>query len=416
MMISESPLYERQVDQWILDSVRSGVASFGELLTSLPGVYPSDVLNSIRRLARYSILPDSLIEDVGTTKNASQRRILGLGIKANCTPHPLDYDWRFTDSSSLMLLDYCRSLSKPCDTIALLGTPSLYEITSGSFYKRRLILLDRNAPASSITVPVQSFHKCDLLKDGLPDISAQLVVADPPWYPNYMQMFTWAAAQVLELGGHMLLCLPPIGTRPGMISEINRIFEWTQRLGFSLIRCERGIISYDTPFFEVNALKAEGIGTFPQEWRRGDLALFYRQHVAGVPKPTVRLEDTWVEAKIRGVSIRVRPQSYTGFQDPTLMHIVPNDVLPSVSRRDQRRRNADVWTSGNRIFASKGRNILIEILNALSINLDPANNISAILKRELKPSELELVSTATRQVEELVDHERQEMIESDYIQ
>lgn len=413
MMINESSLYERQVDQWIFDAARSGVVRFAELLTSLPGIYPSDVLSSIRRLARYSLLPDILIEDAKTTKNASQRKIHGFGI-AKHTPHPLDYDWRFTDSSSLMLLDYCRSLSNPGDTIALLGTPSLYEITSGSNYRRRFILLDRNVPASSMTV--QSFYKCDLLKDRLPDIKAQIVVADPPWYPNYMQMFTWAAAQVLEVGGHMLLCLPPIGTRPGMITEINQIFEWTQKLGFSLMRYERGITSYDTPFFEVNALKAEGIRTFPQEWRHGDLALFSRQQVTRVPKPTVGLEDSWVEAKIRGVSIRVRPQSCTGFHDPTLIPIVPNDVLPSVSRRDQRRQEADVWTSGNRIFASKGRNILIEILNALSINLDPAYNVSTSLKRKLKSSELALVSTVVRQVEDLVDLERQEMIEFGYIQ
>ena len=35
-----------------------------------------------------------------------------------------------------------------------------------------------------------------------------------------------------------------------------------------------------------------------------------------------------------------------------LRSIVPGDILPTVRRTDPRRKRADIWTSGNRIFAT----------------------------------------------------------------
>jgi hypothetical protein len=43
-----------------------------------------------------------------------------------------------------------------------------------------------------------------------------------------------------------------------------------------------------------------------------------------------------------------------------LVPLVDNDVLPSVSRRHPGRRNAQVWTSGNRIFRIDNPQLLLE--------------------------------------------------------
>ncbi len=43
-----------------------------------------------------------------------------------------------------------------------------------------------------------------------------------------------------------------------------------------------------------------------------------------------------------------------------LISLVKGDILPTVSRRDPRRRQADVWTSGNRIFQTDNPRLVLE--------------------------------------------------------
>ena len=42
--------YEDSVDRWVFDSIKHGVKSFEELLLSLPSVYPTVALDSLKRL------------------------------------------------------------------------------------------------------------------------------------------------------------------------------------------------------------------------------------------------------------------------------------------------------------------------------------------------------------------------------
>jgi hypothetical protein len=42
------------------------------------------------------------------------------------------------------------------------------------------------------------------------------------------------------------------------------------------------------------------------------------------------------------------------------MSLIDGDILPTVSRRDPRRRAAQAWTSGNRIFGTGNPQLLLE--------------------------------------------------------
>jgi hypothetical protein len=89
------------------------------------------------------------------------------------------------------------------------------------------------------------------------------------------------------------------------------------------------------------------------------------------------------------VRVRIRQPNLSGFADPSLVSVVPGDVLQSVSRRDSRRRLADVWTSGNRIFACQGRGVLQQILRAVAVGRSPYEAVALALERPLssrKPS------------------------------
>ncbi|MDE1765556.1 MAG: hypothetical protein KGI27_04670 [Thaumarchaeota archaeon] len=234
-------------------------------------------------------------------------------------------------------------------------------------------------------------------------------MADPPWYPKHMHGFMWSASKITKIGGYVLFCLPPEGTRPDVGNEISEFISYAKKIGFSLLRYTKGILSYSTPLFENNALRADGIIDIGKDWRRGDLALFYRVKKTNFARPSTFPDEEWTEVIIGDIRIRVRSSKSIEFRDPHLISVIPNDILPSVSRRDDRRKLADVWTSGNRIFACNGTNILIQILMAKSLNLSTTNSVSTFLKRDLTTEEIALVFSTSRQIDELVKCEQEEI-------
>ena len=116
-------------------------------------------------------------------------------------------------------------------------------------------------------------------------MKASLVIADPPWYGESIRSFLWAACQLCAPGGYLLVSLPPAGTRPGITHEWAQTLGWAQQLGLAFLRLEPAALPYVTPPFERNALKAEGLYTIPDAWRRGNLAVFLYTHQATIPRP-----------------------------------------------------------------------------------------------------------------------------------
>lgn len=203
--------------------------------------------------------------------------------------------------------------------------------------------------------------------------------------------------------------MPPFGTRPGIEQEWIDTLDWAQKIGLTLIRLDKMALPYVTPLFELNVLKAEGLHTVPREWRCGNLALFSRSHQTEVPRPAVVLqEDEWIEEVLLGVRVRVRQPDLSSFTNPSLVSIVPGDVLQSVSRRDPRRHLADVWTSGNRIFACHGRGVLQQILKAVAVGRSPYEAVAFALERPLSAKETELVCHTANQIINLVSTEQKE--------
>ena len=414
--VVDEPVYFLDfVDQLVLSAIASNRTSFNEIVLSLPGVYPSVVLSSLQRLVSIGKVPFPILANaVRWTRTrqklqTSQRRHIALPI-----PHPLDYDWRFSNAATMRLLNEGLTVTHPGDSIALLGAPSVLRMAIECGYPRQLLLLDANPlivrclgkEASKAQVVC-----CDLLRDPLLEFSAAAVMVDPPWYDDYIQAFFWVGCYLCTVGGYLLVSIPPLGTRPNMERERTQMLNWTQRMGLSLVRIEPAALSYRLPPFERNALKAEGLSVVPAEWRRGDLAVFMRTHEVHTPRPMVPTQEgEWVEEELHGIRIRLRCTERSRFEDPSLISMVPGDVLPSVSRRDQRRRLVDVWTSGNRVFACRGLSILQTIVRALADEQPPHEAVAVELRRRLTVEEAGLVSRAARQVEQVVSLERGEQV------
>ncbi len=406
--------YQTRLDDWTSDLIATGVADFGVLLQSLPGVYPTEALASIERLAKRGEIHKRVL-------TAAQVYVAGRPNEHHSAvppphlpvPRPLDYSWRFSRTASERLLELSQELSDPEDTVVLLGVPSVYYAAVVSGFPRKMLLLDSDsATAASLAhLSTNGAVICaDITGLRVPDVRTRIAIADPPWYAEHTRYFLWASSVFLSVGGCLLLCVPPAGTRPDVLEEWKATQAWARDLGFVLTRIYEGALSYISPPFERNALAACGIRNVPADWRRADLAVFNRKRMARI-RDRARPRETaeWEEKVIEGVRIRVRCGDDKEFQDPSLVSVVEGDVLPSVSRRDPRRRKAVVWTSGNRVFGCKGPGILKIVLNAATTEQPAIAAVAESLGRRLTFAERASVNDAISQVMGLVALESQEM-------
>jgi hypothetical protein len=416
-MNQENRDFDELVDSWVHAAVNNGVTNFNSLLNSLPGVYPSVALCSLNRLVAAGKVSERsfLIETPKKSKNGHKTNYSQVSDESiNLpVPHPLDYDWRFSDSATTYLLEYCLAITKPSETIALFGTPSIFQKAKEISFPRKTILLDNN-PAVINHFPKNiagaNITLCDIVIDGIPEIEASTVIVDPPWYEKHLLGFMWAATKICRLNGHILISLPPIGTRPGIESDLEQFFEWSKSLGLILAKEEKGILPYNSPPFEINALKAENFHNLHKEWRRGDLAVFVKKEHTSVERPSILpdLEEKWFEQAVQGVRIRLKPYDMLEFKDPKLLTVVKNNIFPTVSRREPLRRLVKVWTSGNRVFACEGRFVLQEILRELASGQSATMALSDKLNRNLTRKEEILIGKSKEQMLEIINTEREE--------
>jgi hypothetical protein len=219
---TETQIFEDHVDGWVLDALTSGVSTFNQMLALLPGVYPSVALNSLQRLASTHQISAKVLADFAPPARESlKEQNYAHHQIALPVPHPLDYDWRFSDAAVQQLLSKCAELTRPGETIALLGTPSLLRMGIEQSYPRQLILLEASCTITDSfaqVAPKTQILRCDLIKDPLPNLLAAVVVLDPPWYPEHIQSFLWAACQLCQIGGYIFISMPPVGVNIAKLS------------------------------------------------------------------------------------------------------------------------------------------------------------------------------------------------------
>lgn len=354
--------FDVRVDAWTTAAMREGAKSYAALLRRLPGVYPTELLASIDRLVAQGSLDATFAaairqqSEVKSVGPAEGRSLLPL-------PHPLDFEWRFTSESSRTLLDQAAALTRPGDDLLLFGTPGLAAEALTLPLSRRMTLL---AETNGVTDRLLALNRATgsplqiaFCGAGLPRESANAVLLDPPWYPDYVRAMLAAAAHACRLGGTVLISLPPDGARPSAAADRQAAVALGARLGLSLQEHHPLAIGYETPFFERNALLATGITT-PSQWRRGDLMIFRKTGVPSRPPASSGHTRSWTEVAIGRMRLFLRSRTGVNDGEHGLIPILDGDVLPSVSRRDPRRRLADVWTSGNRIFGTDNPQLVLE--------------------------------------------------------
>jgi hypothetical protein len=330
-------------------------------------------------------------------------------------PHPLDFYWPHDDASIDLLVGMIAERTSSGDPVAHLGTPNVFSAAVSRLQDRRHVLFDRSASRTDALRASRRSDvvRVDLLAGTVPPLQAAVALVDPPWYSAPMRGFLWSAAQVLRPGGEVFASLPPAGTRPSARLELHDILCWAADGGLAVVeRHERGV-RYRSPPFERASQRAAGLSGVPDDWRCGELVVLRLDRPFAQPRPALPLDPDdapWMEFLIDEIPVWVRDRhdGGDGPRAPLLAPLVEGDVLPSVSNRDPVRRQADIWTSRNRVWASSSTRTLQAICTALAEGSDPAMRVAAEFGRALARAEASVVREAASAMTAVITRERQE--------
>ena len=406
--------YLDRVDQLVRSRAQTdSTPSWDELLRSLPGIDPFTVIESIRRQGLTDKI--DLEQGRGLEHEAPTAGLCFDSYHAGAlpTPHPLDYSWWFDAETIDNLASLLQLLSSPDAHVVLLGIPTLFDAVTTRQDSRAFSLIDSDPLVvnrrTNGTSPNRAFL-ADLTTQAVDISSARVVVADPPWYESEVLGFLWVARKICEQDGLVLMSVPPEGTRPGIDAEWRKTVRWAKTLGLEVEDYRLGLLSYVSPLFERNAMIAGGVPLPVGSWRRGDLVIFRCAGACRRERPTVPSRVVWQEHVFGNVRIRVRRNGGpVGWNAPTLKRIVPSDVLPSVSRRDPRRDLADVWTSGNRVFACGGTAVLRRILDSIAEEEMAVSKVEYSVGRSLTAVERDQVEQVEGELRRIIEMERAEL-------
>ncbi len=273
------------------------------------------------------------------------------------TPHPLDFEWRNTLKSLNSLVDLIGQVNSTSDKVLLLGMPTLFATCSQRNVTQCITLLERNKPIvralSKFTSDRYRVQENDIFSASPDSIGKYYsVFMDPPWYSKFLYQFVWLGAMCLELGGIMVISIPPINTRSNVDKERIEWFKFCQKQGLCIEKLEPEKLEYAMPFFEFNAFRASGVSNVQPFWRKGDLAFFKKVSESKKSRPEIGTPGQyWKEIEIGQIRVRVNMNSDDIDKHPLWINsLTPTDILPSVSSSHKLRKLANVWTSGNRIF------------------------------------------------------------------
>ena len=252
------------------------------------------------------------------------------------SPHPLDFDWRFTqatvDAICSMLSDRRRVLALGAPTVAL----------QLEHLGRQVTLIDRQP---KLGVSGHIVADIDLLASPLPGYDVAIV--DPPWYLDSFVHWATYAASCVDVGGTVLVSAWPASARPGAEQQlgdaIRKLSSWAAVRQLSLVP------RYKLPRFERLAIEAGGRGPLSVSPRQGVLL-----ELLVVCKPAQvaprYLPQVWQRFVIDGYQLALR----LGGPNTVCPCIIPHTEAygwhwPYVSARAPRRSEIDLWSSDGEV-------------------------------------------------------------------
>ena len=238
-----------------------GARSFHEVLQACEGAPPAMVDQVLRRLS-----------DQPISEPAVERRETSELAALFPAADPLAYQWWYTIDTIEGLANRVHKLSPDNSRVAFLGTP-----TVGYQYSRRaknatVFDIDRHVLAAlAPAVNLECVHY-DVANPIPEEHSAKydVVLTDPPWYPQILRTFLQRALDLAVSGASVLCSLPPRLTRPGIAEERQELLECLREAGVEIVSLDCSVSQYLVPRFEQVALDAL-VAFEGRPWRSGDL-------------------------------------------------------------------------------------------------------------------------------------------------
>jgi hypothetical protein len=393
--------FDRWVDQTVAEVMQPHISDFSTLVERLPGIYPVEVLASLKRLGTRHAQVNGMAAALTHSATVAGQALSSSGNRTKLLPpHPLDYEWRFSRTAVDVLVEASHACTEPGGPIALVGTPTIAASPEALFGRRAVTYFGVDTDAlRALGSPTWLATLCNVNLLVRPSDAGtySTVIMDPPWYEEYVRRFLWFARKITRIGGTLLLAMPPDGTRPGIVQENAQLLMWCRELGFEREAVVLARLPYDMPPFERNALRAVNIVNVHGTWRKADLWRLSKVRSTSPAWPGDMASTPWSEHRFGPVRLRINCDAPTHGEDPRLRSLIVNDILPTVSRRDRRRNEARVWTTGNRIFACDAPKILRAILEDWRHERDTVE-LSRDLKREIRGQIDAIVEKETREL------------------
>lgn len=359
------------------------VESFEDLVAMSGGAYPSIVKTALEELVTEGNI-NALQSQFFENPKSNGKKPIVIENNNYVDPHPLDYDWRFSQAGQNALIAEILMHLTVKDKIALFGTTTLV------------------APFTEMGINVTLFNKSHVLVDELKakgiceelvvhDLFDSLdnyqgyfdfVVADPPWYEEFYRAFILRSAQVLKMDGLLFLSMFPWLTRPEAVVERERVVRFSIDAGFDIFKITPSTLKYQTPKFERISLKHEGID-LKNDWRNGDLYVLrrVRESVIELNHKFAHNEDKWEDFLLENKKrIKLRSKNEAIHGEFSYKHLDTGRILKTVSRRSSLRKDIDLWTSHNEVYSVNGIKLLREALVLLQNGKHPDSVVAELKK------------------------------------
>jgi hypothetical protein len=215
-----------------------------------------------------------------------------------------------------------------------------------------------------------------------------VIVMDPPWYVSHFKFWLGKAATIAAANAAVLTPVFPELVRPQAVAETSYLRRTLEQLG--CVQFVPESVSYETPFFEREALLALRIPELPS-WRVADLAILriagLKQVIADPPP-----ESAWDRFLFGSQVIGLRLDSGAG-EGITVKPVYEDGsfLRRSVSARDPLRDTIGLWTSRNRVARITGTERVRLFLRALSSGEPAGRSIARIARNAAEADSLQLL-------------------------
>lgn len=261
---------------------------------------------------------------------------LNLNLSDPPDPHPLDYDWRFSDEA----VDRIRELIPRDATTLAVGTPSIARYLERE--GRQVTLVDRQ-PFQGVRnqLPIDVYTASPLRQ------SFDFAVIDPPWYPKALRYWLAWTAKAVRRNGTILAVVWPTSTRPSAPEEYVELQQWISSWGALLM--PNIALKYKIPLFE----QVAGVHANQHKGSRSPgIGNLFEIHVDTRPELPLYLRKPgyWSRFVLNDYQLALRFSGASRAERPLEKHPLANDwTWPFVSRRALGRTQIGLWSSENEV-------------------------------------------------------------------